>query len=267
MGNLLIIFITAIDKCLQTPMWFFLKHLSFIDLCFISVTVPKSILTSLTHRNFISITECATQIYCFILFICAELSLLTVVPYDRHAAICHPLQYEILMNRGACLQMAAASWVSGNLAGIMHTVSMFSIPFCKASVLGQFFCDIPHLLKLCCTQPNLAEIGSIITTTIWGLGCFFCMVTSYVYIFSTVPKMPSTEDRSKAFFTCLPHLIVTMVFVTTACFAHVKQTCDTPSLIDLLVSVFYVAVPPTLNPVIYSFRNKDMKEALAKLLR
>ncbi|XP_074074648.1 olfactory receptor 14A16-like [Macrotis lagotis] len=267
MGNLLIILVTTIDHHLQTPMYFFLKHLSFIDLCYISVTVPKSILMSLTHRNSISITECATQIYCIVLFISAELSLLTVMSYDRYAAICHPLQYEILMNRGACVQMATATWVSGNLAGIMHTVSIFSIPFCKANVLGQFFCEIPHLLKLSCLQPNLAEIGSIITTTILGLGCFFCVVTSYVYIFSTVLRMPSIDGRSKAFFTCLPHLVVTMVFVTTAFVAHVKPTSDTPSLTDLLVSVFYVVVPPTLNPVIYSLRNKDMKEALGKLLR
>ncbi|XP_074074668.1 olfactory receptor 14L1-like [Macrotis lagotis] len=267
MGNLLIILVTTIDKRLQSPMYFFLKHLSFLDFCYISVTVPKSILISLTHRNSISITECATQIYCIIFFACTELALLTVMSYDRYAAICHPLHYEILMCTGACVQMAAASWVSGNFAGIMHAVSIFSIPFCKGNVLGQFFCEIPHLLKLSCSQPNFFEIGTIIITTILGLGCFFCVVTSYVYIFSTVLKMPSTESRSKAFFTCLPHLIVTTVFVTTAFFAHVKPTSDTPSLLDLLLSVFYVVVPPTINPVIYSLRNKDIKEALAKLLR
>ncbi|XP_074074679.1 olfactory receptor 14A16-like [Macrotis lagotis] len=267
MGNLLIILVTTMDQHLQTPMYFFLRHLSFIDLCYISVTVPKAILISLTHRNSISFPECVIQIYCIVLFVCAELALLTVMSYDRYAAICHPLHYETLMSRGACVQMAAASWVSGSLSGIMHTASTFSEPFCKGNVLGQFFCEIPHLLKLSCSQPNFTEIGTSVATTILGLGCFSCIVTSYVYIFSTVLKMPSTEGRSKAFFTCLPHLIVTTVFFTTAFVAHVKPTSDTPSVLDLLVSVFYVVVPPTLNPAIYSLRNNDMKVALAKLVR
>ncbi|XP_036599458.1 olfactory receptor 14A16-like [Trichosurus vulpecula] len=267
MGNLLIILVTTIDQRLQTPMYFFLRHLSFIDLCYISVTVPKSILISLTHSNSISLPECATQTYCIVFFACTELILLTVMSYDRYAAICRPLHYETLMSRGSCVQMARASWVNGSLSGIMHTVSTFSVPFCKANVLGQFFCEIPHLLKLSCSQPNFAEIGTTVTTTILGLGCFFYIVISYVHIFSTVLRMPSTEGRSKAFFTCLPHLIVTTVFFTTAFVAHVKPTSDTPSVLDLLVSVFYVVVPPTLNPAIYSLRNKDMKAALTKLVR
>uniref|UniRef100_G3VT24 Olfactory receptor n=1 Tax=Sarcophilus harrisii TaxID=9305 RepID=G3VT24_SARHA len=266
MGNLLIILVTTMDHHLHTPMYFFLRHLSFLDLCYISVTVPKSILISLTHSNSISIPECATQIYCIVLFACAELALLTVMSYDRYAAICCPLHYEILMNRGACMQMAAASWVSGSLSGMMHTIGTFSAPFCKATGLGQFFCEIPHLLKLSCSQPNFAEIGTTLITTILGLGCFFYIVVSYVYIFSTVLRMPSTEGRSKAFFTCLPHLIVTTVFFATAFVAYIKPASDTPSVLDLLVSVFYVVVPPTLNPVIYSLRNKDMKVALAKLM-
>ncbi|XP_074074786.1 olfactory receptor 14A16-like [Macrotis lagotis] len=267
MGNLLIILVTTINQRLHTPMYFFLKHLSFLDLCYISVTVPKSIIISLTHSNSISILECAIQV-CFVLFfVCAELALLTVMSYDRYAAICHPLHYETLMSRGACVQMAAASWISGSLSGIMHTVSTFSVPFCKANELGQFFCEIPHLLKLSCSESNFAEIGTTVTTTVLGLGCFFYIVISYVYIFSTVLRMPSTEGRSKAFFTCLPHVIVTTVFFTTAFVAHIKPTSDTPSLIDLLVSVFYVVVPPTLNPAIYSLRNKDMKAALIKLMK
>ncbi|XP_036599456.1 olfactory receptor 14A16-like [Trichosurus vulpecula] len=267
MGNLLIILVTTIDQHLHTPVYFFLRHLSFIDLCYISITVPKSNLISLTHSNSISIPECATQTYCIVFFTCTELILLTVMSYDRYIAICRPLHYEILMSRGSCTQMVAASWVNGSLSGIMHTVSTFSVPFCKANVLGQFFCEIPHLLKLSCSQPNFAEIGTMVTTTILGLGCFFYIVISYVHILSTVLRMPSTEGRSKAFFTCLPHLIVTTVFFTTAFVAHVKPTSDTPSVLDLLVSVFYVVVPPTLNPAIYSLRNKDMKAALAKLVR
>ncbi|XP_072471571.1 olfactory receptor 14A16-like [Notamacropus eugenii] len=267
MGNILIILVTTTDQHLHTPMYFFLRHLSFIDVCYISVTVPKSILISLTHNNSISIPECAIQVCFVLLFVCAELALLTVMSYDRYAAICHPLHYETLMSRGACTQMAAASWVSGTVSGIMHTVSTFSAPFCIANELGQFFCEIPHLLRLSCSQPNVAEIGTTVTTTILGLGCFFYIVISYVYIFSTVVRMPSTEGRSKAFFTCLPHLIVTTVFFTTAFVAHVKPTSEAPSVLDLLVSVFYVVVPPTLNPAIYSLRNKNMKAALLRLMK
>ncbi|XP_072471570.1 olfactory receptor 14A16-like [Notamacropus eugenii] len=267
LGNLLIFLVTIVDHRLHTPMYFFLRHLSFIDLCYISITVPKSILISLTHRNSISIPECATQTYCIFLFGYTELILLTVMSYDRYAAICLPLYYETLMNRVSCIQMAVASWIGGNLSGIMHTVNTFSVPFCKSNVLDQFFCEIPHLLRLSCSQPNLAEIGTIVTTTILGLGCFFYIVISYIYIFAAVLRMPSAEGRSKAFFTCLPHLIVTSVFFTTAFVAHLKPTSETPSVLDLLVSVFYVVVPSTLNPAIYSLRNKDMKAALARLVR
>ncbi|XP_074074774.1 olfactory receptor 14A16-like [Macrotis lagotis] len=266
-GNLLIILVTSMDQRLQTPMYFFLRHLSFIDFCYVSVTVPRSILISLTQKNSISLPECITQIYCIVLFACAELALLTMMSYDRYAAICRPLHYEILMSRETCMQMAAASWVNGSLSGIMHTASTFSEPFCKGNELGQFFCEIPHLLKLSCSQPNFAEIGTTITTTVLGLGCFSYIVISYIYIFSTVSKMPSIEGRSKAFFTCLPHLIVTSVFFTTAFIAHVKPPSDTPSVLDLLVSAFYVVVPPTLNPAIYSLRNKDIKAALTKMLK
>ncbi|XP_074074753.1 olfactory receptor 14A16-like [Macrotis lagotis] len=267
MGNLLIILVITMDQHLQTPMYFFLRHLSFIDMCYISVTVPKSILISLTHRNSISIPECVIQIYCIVMFVCVELAVLTVMSYDRYVAICQPLHYETLMSKEACMQMAVGSWVSGNLASITHTASTFSEPFCKGNELGQFFCEIPHLLKLSCSQSNTAELGTIIVFSILCLGCFLFIITSYVYIFSTVLKMPSTEGRSKVFFTCLPHLIVTTVFLTTAFVAHLKPTSDTPSVLDLLVSVFYVVVPPTLNPAIYSLRNKDMKAALTKLVR
>ncbi|XP_056682248.1 putative olfactory receptor 14L1 [Monodelphis domestica] len=265
-GNLLITLVTTIDQHLHTPMYYFLRHLSFLDLCYISVTVPKSIFTSLTHSNSISVLECAMQIYCIVLFACAELALLTVMAYDQYGAICCPLHYETLMSRGACMQMAAASWVSGSLSG-MHTVSIFSAPFWEANALGQFFCEIPHLLKLSCSQPNFAEIGTTVTTGIVILGCFVYIIVSYFYIFSTVLRMPSTEGRSKAFFTCLPHLLVTTVFFSTAFVAHVKPPSDTPSVLDLLVLVSYVVVPPTLNPAIYSLRNKNMKAALDKLVR
>ncbi|XP_037364210.1 putative olfactory receptor 14L1 [Talpa occidentalis] len=266
-GNLLIILLTTLDEHLHSPMHFFLRSLSLLDVCFISVTVPKSIIQSLTQNSSISFMGCVAQVFFVVLFACTELALLTVMSYDRYVAICRPLHYQLIMRKGACEQMVAASWLSGVASGFLNTSVTFSLPFCKSNFVHQFFCEIPSLLKLSCSEKYLAEIGAIIVTTSLGIVCFFSILISYIHIFSTVLRIPSVEGRSKAFSTCIPHLVVVTIFLNTGSIAYLKPVSESPSIWNLMVSVFYTVVPPTLNPIIYSLKNKDMKAAFWKMLR
>ncbi|XP_006178083.2 olfactory receptor 14A16 [Camelus ferus] len=264
LGNLLIILVTTKDHCLHTPMYFFLKNLSFLDLGLISITVPKSITNSLMNYNTISFLGCVSQVFFFFSLATTEVALLTVMSYDRYVAICHPLRYDSIMSRGSCVRMAASSWLSGGLNAILHTASTFSTPTCGSPEVHQFFCDVPQLLSLACS-PNTGEFVVIGLSLVFDFGCFVFIDISYIYIFSTVLRMPSREGRARVFSTCLPHLIVVTLFLSSGFFAYLHPLPKSPSLSDLLISVFYTVVPPTMNPLIYSLRNKDMKMALKKL--
>ncbi|XP_055968265.1 olfactory receptor 14A16-like [Sorex fumeus] len=253
MGNVLIIIIISWAQHLHTPMYFFLKNLSFLDLCMISVTVPKSIANSVTQDHSISFRGCATQVFFFILTAATELHLLTVMSFDRYTAICHPLHYDLIMNRDLCVQMMAGSWVGGFLVALMHTASTFSLSFCGSSVIHQFFCDIPQLLAISCSESLLRETVTILIGVVLDSSCFIFIVITYVYIFSTIRKIPSSEGRSKSFSTCIPHLVVVVLFLSTAVFAYLKPISESPSISDFVISMFYTMVPPTLNPIIYIY--------------
>ncbi|XP_036624187.1 olfactory receptor 14A2-like [Trichosurus vulpecula] len=266
MGNLLIFTLISLDEHLHTPMYFFLKNLSLLDLCFISVTVPKSIANSLSHKSSISYLGCVLQLFLVILFSGSEIFLLTAMSYDRYVAICQPLHYEVIMTRDACLRMAAVSWLAGCVFGVMYSATTFSQPFCGSKEIHQFFCDVPSLVKISCSETHMAIYLTM--AFVLGLGIFCCIsiTVSYGHIFSTVLKIPSTEAQSKAFSTCLPHLIVLMVFATSAIMAYLKPPLYSDSVVDLLLSMFYAVFPPTLNPIIYSLRNKDIRTSLRKLI-
>ncbi|XP_038597521.1 olfactory receptor 14A2-like [Tachyglossus aculeatus] len=265
-GNLLIVAITILDRCLHTPMYIFLRHLSVLDLCLISVTVPKSILNALTDCSSISFPACVTQLFLVILFAASEMFILTAMSYDRYIAICRPLRYEVVMNRGACGNMAAASWLTGSLFGVLFSASTFSLSFCGSHVVPQFFCDVPSLLTISCSDNHIAIDVSVAIGSCLGFVCLVSIIVSYASIFSTVLRIPTDSSRSKAFSTCLPHLLVVTVFLTTSAFDHLKLPSDTSQALDVLVSMFYTVVPPALNPLIYSLRNRDVKAALGKLL-
>ncbi|XP_075399378.1 olfactory receptor 14A16-like [Tenrec ecaudatus] len=267
LGNLTIIILSTLDQHLNSPMYFFLKTLSLLDLCFISVTLPKAIFHSLTQNGTISFLGCVAQVFFVVLFACAELALLTVMSYDRYVAICHPLHYQVVMKKEACEKMVVASWLSGVVSAFLNTSVTFSLPFCGSNFVHQFFCEIPSLLKLSCSEKYLAEIGAIIVTTSLGFVCFISIMVSYIHIFSAVLRIASVESRSKAFSTCIPHLVVVTVFTITGSVAYMKPVSEVPSVWDLLVSVFYTVVPPTINPIIYSLKNKDMKTAFWTILR
>ncbi|XP_038597822.1 olfactory receptor 14A2-like [Tachyglossus aculeatus] len=266
-GNFLIVAITALDRLLQTPMYFFLRNLSVLDLCYISVTVPKSVVISLTNNRSISLLRCVAQVFLVVLFAASELAILTVMSYHRYAAICLPLRYELIMNNRVSGKMAAVSWLIAVLFGVLYSASTFSLGFCGSNIVHQFFCDVPSLLKISCSEDHVAIDVSVTGAVGLHVACFVFIVVSYVHIFQAVLMMPATEGRAKAFSTCLPHLAVFTVFVSTAVISYLKPVSDSTSTLDLLLSMFYAVVPPTLNPLIYNLRNRNMKAALGRVLK
>ncbi|XP_037377973.1 olfactory receptor 14A16-like [Talpa occidentalis] len=267
LGNGLIVLITTLDRLLHTPMYFFLRGLSFTDLCLISATVPKSIANSLRHSSSISFPGCVVQVFMMVISASTEFYLLTSMSLDRYAAICHPLHYDVIMSRDRCVQLTAVSWLGGGVISVMLTAGTFSLSFCGSNVVHQFFCDIPQLLAISCSGNLVRKILPIIISVMLNMSCFTFIVISYVHIFSAVKKIPSTEGKAKAYSTCLPHLLVVVLFLSTGCFAYLKPTLDTPSMSDLVISMFYTMVPPTFNPVIYSLRNQAMKSAVGRLMK
>ncbi|XP_067159165.1 olfactory receptor 14C36-like [Apteryx mantelli] len=267
LGNGLIITAVACDHRLHTPMYFFLLSLSLLDLGNISVTVPKSMANSLRDTRAISYSGCAAQVFFSFFLFAAEFYLLTVMAYDRYVAICRPLHYGTLMGNRACVKMAAAAWGSAFLNALLHTGNTLSMSLCQGNVVDQFFCEIPPLLKLSCSDSYLREVGLIVLTVCLSLGCFIFIVLSYVQIFTAVLRIPSEQGRHKAFSMCLPHLAVVSLFVSTGMFAYLKPPSISSPALDLVLAMLYAVVPPAVNPVIYSMRNKELKEALKKLVR
>ncbi|XP_062457158.1 olfactory receptor 14A16-like [Rhea pennata] len=248
-------------------MYFFLLNLSLLHLGSISTAVPKSMSNSLWDIRSISYSGCAAQLFFIVFFILAEYSLLTVMAYDRYVAICRPLHYGTLMGSKACVRMAAAAWASGFLSAVLHTANTFSVAFCQGNTVDQFFCEIPQILKLSCTDSYLRVVWALVVTACLIFGCFVFIVLSYVQIFRAVLRIPSEQGQHKAFSMCLPHLAVVSLFFSTVVFAALKPQSLSSSTLDLVVAVLYSVVPPTVNPLIYSLRNKELKDALKKLIQ
>ncbi|XP_069630493.1 olfactory receptor 14A16-like [Haliaeetus albicilla] len=266
LGNSLIITAVACDHHLHTPMYFFLLNLSLLDLGSISTTVPKSMANSLWDSRAISYWGCAAQVFFFLFFIAAEYCVLTVMAYDRYVAICQPLHYGTLLGSRACVHMAAAAWASGFLYAVLHTANTFSLPLCQGNAVGQFFCEIPQILKLSCSRSYLREVGFLVLGVCLAFGCFVFILFSYVQIFRAVLRIPSEQGRHKAFSMCLPHLAVVSMFVSTALFSYLKPPSISSPVLDLVVAVLYSVVPPAVNPLLYSMRNQELKDALRKMM-
>ncbi|XP_072217472.1 olfactory receptor 14C36-like [Excalfactoria chinensis] len=267
LGNGLISTAVACDQHLHTPMYFFLLNLALLDLGCISTTLPKAMANALWDTRAISYAGCAAQLFCFVFFFSAEYYLLTIMSYDRYVAICKPLHYGTLMDSRACATMAAAAWGAGLLNSLLHTASTFSLPLCQGNVVNQFFCEIPQILKLSCSGSYLREVVFLIFSASLAFGCFVFIIVSYVQIFFAVLRMPSEQGRHKAFSTCLPHLAVVSLFVSTGIFANLKAPSISSPLLDLTVTAMYSVIPPTLNPIIYCMRNREIKHALRKVLQ
>ncbi|XP_072774731.1 olfactory receptor 14A16-like [Taeniopygia guttata] len=239
LGNGLIISAVACGHHLHTPMFFFLLNLALSDLGSICTTVPTALHNSLWDTRHISYIGCAAQLFFFVFFISAEYFLLTVMCYDRYVSICKPLHYGTLLGSRACAHMAAAAWASAFLNALMHMTNAFSLPLCHGNALGQFFCEVPQILKLSCSKSYLRKFGLLLISVCLGFGCFVFMVFSYVQIFRAVLRIPSEQGQHKAFSTCLPHLAVVSLFVSTGILAHMKPPSISSPSLDLALSVLY----------------------------
>uniref|UniRef100_A0A8D0FNC1 Olfactory receptor n=1 Tax=Strix occidentalis caurina TaxID=311401 RepID=A0A8D0FNC1_STROC len=252
LGNGLIITAIACDHHLHTPMYFFLLNLSLLDLGSISTTLPKAMANSLWDNRDISYLGCAAQVFFFFFFMSAEYFLLTVMAYDRYIAICKPLHYGTLLGSRACVHMAAAAWGTGFLYAVLHTANTFSLPLCKGNAVDQFFCEIPQILKLSCSHSSLREVGLLVVSACLLFGCFVFIVVSYVQIFRAVLRIPSEQGQHKTF------SITVMV-------SYLKPPSISSPSLNLVVSFLYSVLPPALNPLIYSMRNQEIKDALRRL--
>ncbi|XP_066840534.1 olfactory receptor 14C36-like [Anser cygnoides] len=266
LGNGLILTAVACDHHLHTPMYFFLLNLALLDLGCISTTLPKAMANSLWDTRAISYIRCAAQVFFFFFLFSAEYFILTIMAYDRYVAICKPLHYGRLLGSRTCAQMAAAAWGSGFLYAVLHTANTFSLPLCGGNTLDQFFCDIPSILKLSCSDSYLREVWLLLVGVCLASGCFVFIILSYVQIFRAVLRMPSEQGRHKAFSTCLPHLFVVSLFITTCFFAYLKPPSISSPSLNLVVAVLYSVIPPTSNPLIYSMRSKELKWAVRKVI-
>ncbi|XP_068129337.1 olfactory receptor 10G7-like [Hyperolius riggenbachi] len=262
LGNALLIFTVRRTSSLHTPMYFFLINLSLLDICLSSVTLPR-LLRNIIYVKTISFSGCAAQLYFFHFLASAECFLYTVMAYDRYMAICRPLHYNSLVSWRVCMCLAFGSWLAGSLHSITHTVLTFYLPFCHSNEIDHFFCDIIPVLKLVCADTSINKTMILVNIAAISLSCFLLTLTSYVHIVIAVLKIKTVAGRKKAFSTCVSHLMVVSLFYAPCIFTYMRPNSDSP--LDKAVATFYTVITPMLNPVIYSLRNKDMKEALKKL--
>ncbi|XP_073206667.1 olfactory receptor 5W2-like [Lepidochelys kempii] len=266
LGNGGLILLITIDLRLHTPMYFFLRNLSFCDLCLSSTISPKMLLNFLAERKSISYTACAVQMYLAIIFEDAECLLLAVMAYDRYVAICNPLLYTVTMSRQLCKQLVAGVYAVGVVDSMIHTCCTFRLSFCSSNIINHFFCDIPPLLALSCSDTRINEIVMFTFTCCIIMTSFVTVLLSYVYITSTILQIRSAEGRHKAFSTCTFHMTAVVLFYGTLLFMYLRPTSRYSMDTDKVASVFYTLLIPLLNPLIYSLRNAEVKDALRKAM-
>ncbi|XP_069889002.1 olfactory receptor 2D3-like [Dipodomys merriami] len=265
-GNIVIITIIQLEPRLQTPMYFFLTHLSFLDICYTSTNVPQMLSNMVGRKQTIPFSSCATQMYFSLSFGMIECMLLGVMAYDRYVAICRPLRYTVIMDQNTCLQLAAISWSSSFLSSMVINVLTLSLPYCGPNVLNHFFCEVPSVLRLACTDTSLTELVVFIFSIIIVFIPFLLIVVSYVRILHSVLRMQSASGRYKALSTCASHLTVVTLFYGTAIFMYMRPQSKSSRAGGKVIAVFYTVVTPMLNPLIYSLRNQDVKGALRRVL-
>ncbi|XP_042531622.1 olfactory receptor 8H1-like [Dipodomys spectabilis] len=266
LGNLGMIMLICLDHQLHTPMYFFLTHLSFIDLSYSSVITPKTLANLLTSTKSISFLGCFTQLYLFFLFGGSEISLLSAMAYDRYVAICNPLQYPVIMSAKLCCALVAGTYMIGFLDSSFNVLSIARLTFCNSNVILHFFCDVFPILALSCHDTYTTQIVLYICGSSTLLLSLTTMSWSYVSILSTILKIKSTSGKQKAFSTCASHLLGVTIFYGTTVFTYLKPRNSYSLGKDQVASVFYTIVIPMLNPLIYSLRNKEVKNAFFRVM-
>ncbi|XP_044840284.1 olfactory receptor 1020-like [Mauremys mutica] len=266
-GNILIVTLVVTDQHLHTPMYFFLGNLSSLETFYTSTILPRMLASLLTEDRTISFSGCLTQYYFFGSLAGTECFLLLVMSYDRYLAICNPMHYAAHMSGRAWLQLAGGSWLGGFLGSSITTLSTSQLSFCGPNGIDHFFCDLIPLVKLSCNDPQLMEMLAFTLSLIFLLVPFLLTLMSYICIIGTILRIPSTTGRQKAFSTCSSHLIVVTIFYGTLLIVYMFPTASTLRHFKKVLSVFYTVLTPLVNPLIYSLRNKEVKEALRKACR
>ncbi|KAM9695803.1 LOW QUALITY PROTEIN: olfactory receptor 14C36-like [Trichechus inunguis] len=262
--NFLIVIVTTLDKRLLTPMYFFLRNLSILDACYVSVTLSNSCVNNLLDSSVISKVGCVAQVFLVVFFVQVELLFLTFMAHDCYVAICQPLHYPVIMNPHICAHMTLASILSGLFYSGFHTGVTFRLPFCQSNIIHQFFCDIPSLLKLSFTFSN--EMIILVSDLWTGGGCFIFIIKSYIHRFSNVLKFPSGGDRANAFSTCISHILVVSVFFSSLAYVFLRPSGISATIQYIVLFVFYSVIPPRFNPIIFSLRNEQIKCAIRKIM-
>uniref|UniRef100_A0A8C5P2W1 Olfactory receptor n=2 Tax=Jaculus jaculus TaxID=51337 RepID=A0A8C5P2W1_JACJA len=264
MCNLGLIILIRIDPYLHTPMYFFLSNLSLLDFCYVTSTTPTMLSGFFQKPKSISFIGCAMQYFCFSSLGLTECCLLAAMAYDRYAAICHPLLYTTTMSPSLCVQMVAGAYISGVFGSLIQLYAILQLTFCGPNIINHFFCDLPQLLVLSCSETFFLQVMKFVIAVIFGVASVLVILISYGYIVATIWKISSVQGRSKAFSTCASHLIAVSLFFGSGLCVYMRPSSDISQNYDKMASLFYTVVIPMLNPLIYSLRNKEIKDALKR---
>ncbi|XP_074131738.1 putative olfactory receptor 5AK3 [Sminthopsis crassicaudata] len=266
-ANFGMILLIKCDARLHTPMYFFLQNLAFVDLCYTSAITPKMLVNFLVSDKSISFSGCVIQLYVYGIFATIELYLLAAMAVDRYVAICYPLRYPIIMSQRACIQLATGSYVMGSLNATTQVGLLFSLSFCNSNTINHFFCDLPPILALSCSNIDINVMSLVIFVGFNLVSTLLVVFFSYVYILAAILRMPSSSGRHKAFSTCASHLTAVTIFYGTLSYMYLQPSSSESQENDKVASVFYGIIIPMLNPLIYSLRNKEVKEAVKVLMK
>ncbi|XP_050775803.1 olfactory receptor 5A1-like [Gopherus flavomarginatus] len=266
LANMVIMLVIRADPHLHTPMYFFLSHLSFVDICYSSAIVPKMLVHFLAEHKTISVNSCITQIFFIFLLAVTEGYILSAMAYDRYAAICDPLHYMDTMSKGICFQLVSGAWAIGFIDALLNTVFALKLHFCGPNQINHFSCELPSVLRLSCTETLTNQVMLFTSVVILGSSSFLFTLISYIHIISTILRIRSAKGRRKAFSTCSSHLIVVGLLYLTAFFQYTKPNSVSSMVLDEMFSIQYSILTPMLNPIIYSLKNKDVKTAIGKML-
>ncbi|XP_024067652.1 olfactory receptor 5V1-like [Terrapene carolina triunguis] len=267
LGNMLIMLVIKVDPHLQSPMHFFLSHLSFVDICYSSTIVPKMLENFLAEKKTISANGCITQIFFIILSSGAEIFTLAAMAYDRYAAICDPLHYMETMKKRLCRQLVVGAWIIGFIDALLNTIPLLKLHFCGPNEINHFTCELPSLLVLSCTETFNNEMVLLSSIAIFGSSSFLLTLVSYIHIIATILRIHSMDGRRKAFSTCSSHLLIIILYFGTGSFRYVRPSSASSEVLDMLVSIQYSILTPMLNPIIYSLKNQEVKRAIVNMLK
>ncbi|XP_047405873.1 olfactory receptor 6C6-like [Sciurus carolinensis] len=267
MGNFIIIILTLLDPRLKTPMYFFLRNFSFLEVSFTTVCIPRFLISILTGDKTISYNACATQLFFYFLLGVTEFYLLAAMSYDRYVAICKPLHYPVIMNSRVCCQLVLSSWAAGFLIIFLPLLLGLKLDFCASKVIDHFLCDTSSVLQISCTDTRFIESMAFVLAVMTLVLTFLLVVLSYTFIIKTILKFPSAQQRRKAFSTCSSHMVVVSITYGSCIFMYMKPSAKDRVTLIKDVAVLNTSVAPLLNPFIYTLRNQQVKEALKHMLQ